>query len=139
MVPIQVITILLIDAVYYISVAYLFYNWKLKINLNDLKYTFCILLKNLVESKIWYESTYLWNRLIEQACGDQRGGGVEKGWKFGISRCKLLCTGWINSKVPLPMEFSRQEYWSGVPFPTPGVLPNWICNTSISCIGRWIT
>ena len=20
---------------------------------------------------------------------------------------------------PLPMEFSRQEYWSGVPFPTP--------------------
>ena len=22
------------------------------------------------------------------------------------------------------MEFSRQEYWSGVPFLTPGVLPN---------------
>ena len=22
------------------------------------------------------------------------------------------------------MEFSRQEYWSGVPFPTPGILPN---------------
>ena len=25
-------------------------------------------------------------------------------------------------QVPLPMEFSRQEYWSGVPFPTPGDL-----------------
>ena len=24
----------------------------------------------------------------------------------------------------LPMEFSRQEYWSGVPFPTPRDLPN---------------
>ena len=24
----------------------------------------------------------------------------------------------------LPMEFSRQEYWRGVPFPTPGDLPN---------------
>ena len=23
---------------------------------------------------------------------------------------------------PLPMEISRQEYWSGVPFPTPGDL-----------------
>ena len=23
---------------------------------------------------------------------------------------------------PLPMEFSRQEYWGGVPFPTPGDL-----------------
>ncbi|ELR59616.1 hypothetical protein M91_15039, partial [Bos mutus] len=27
-------------------------------------------------------------------------------------------------QVPMPMEFSRQEYWSGVPFPTPGDLPN---------------
>ena len=26
-------------------------------------------------------------------------------------------------QVPLFMEFSRQEYWSGVPFPTPGDLP----------------
>ena len=26
--------------------------------------------------------------------------------------------------VPLPMGFSRQEYWSGFPFPSPGDLPN---------------
>ena len=26
--------------------------------------------------------------------------------------------------APLCMEFSRQEYWSGLPFPTPGDLPN---------------
>ena len=25
---------------------------------------------------------------------------------------------------PLPMEFSRQEYWSGLPFPPPGDLPD---------------
>ena len=25
-------------------------------------------------------------------------------------------------QVALPMEFSRQEYWSGLPFPPPGVL-----------------
>ena len=27
-------------------------------------------------------------------------------------------------QAPLPMEFSRQEYWSGLPFPPPGDLPN---------------
>ena len=26
--------------------------------------------------------------------------------------------------TPLSMEFSRQEYWSGLPFPSPGELPN---------------
>ena len=27
-------------------------------------------------------------------------------------------------QAPLCMGFSRQEYWSGVPFPSPGDLPN---------------
>ena len=27
-------------------------------------------------------------------------------------------------QAPLSMEFSRQEYWSGLPFPPPGYLPN---------------
>ena len=30
----------------------------------------------------------------------------------------------IACKAPLSMEFSRQEYWSGFPFPLPGDLPN---------------
>ena len=30
----------------------------------------------------------------------------------------------FTSAVPLPMEFSRQEYWDGVPFSPPGDLPN---------------
>ena len=29
-----------------------------------------------------------------------------------------------SPQAPLSMEFSRQEYWNGLPFPTPGVLPN---------------
>ena len=39
------------------------------------------------------------------------------------------------------MEFSRQEYWSGFPFPTPGDLPDVRDRTRISyvsCIGRQI-
>ena len=27
-------------------------------------------------------------------------------------------------QAPLPMEFSRREYWNGLPFPSPGDLPN---------------
>ena len=34
--------------------------------------------------------------------------------------------------------FSRQEYWSGLPFPPPGDLPNpgIEAETHVSCIGR---
>ena len=32
---------------------------------------------------------------------------------------------WIVARqAPLSMEFSRQEYWNGLPFPPPGDLPN---------------
>ena len=34
-------------------------------------------------------------------------------------------TSWtVVSQAPLSMEFSRQGYWSGLPFPSPGNLPN---------------
>ena len=29
----------------------------------------------------------------------------------------------VNSQAPLSMGFSRQEDWSGLPFPSPGILP----------------
>ena len=30
----------------------------------------------------------------------------------------------VARQAPLSMGFSRQEYWSGLPFPTPGDLPD---------------
>ena len=30
----------------------------------------------------------------------------------------------VVHQVPLPMEFSRQEYWSGLPCPSPGDFPD---------------
>ena len=30
----------------------------------------------------------------------------------------------VARQAPLSMEFSRQEYWSGLPFPSPGDLPD---------------
>ena len=42
-----------------------------------------------------------------------------------LSCVRLFATLWtIACQAPLSMEFSRQEYWSGLPFPTPGDLPN---------------
>ena len=42
-----------------------------------------------------------------------------------LSRVRLFATPWIVARQdPLSMGFSRQEYWSGLPFPSPGDLPN---------------
>ena len=38
---------------------------------------------------------------------------------------QLFVTPWtVACQTPLSMGFSRQEYWSGLPFPSPGHLPN---------------
>ena len=41
-----------------------------------------------------------------------------------LSRVQLLETPWTAAYQASPsMEFSRQEYWSGVPLPSPGSIP----------------
>ena len=42
-----------------------------------------------------------------------------------LSCIRLFATPWtVAYKAPLSMKFSRQEYWSGLPFPSPGDLPD---------------
>ena len=42
-----------------------------------------------------------------------------------LSRVRLFATArTVAHQAPLSKEFSRQEYWSGLPFPSPGDLPN---------------
>ena len=42
-----------------------------------------------------------------------------------LSHVQLFETPWtVACQAPLSMEFSRQEYWNGLPFPSPGNLPN---------------
>ena len=49
-------------------------------------------------------------------CG---GGGLV------AKSCPTLATSWIVAlQAPLSMGFSRQEYWSGLPCPSPGDLPD---------------
>ena len=42
-----------------------------------------------------------------------------------LSCVRLLATAWtVARQAPLPIEFSSQQHWSGLPFPTPGDLPD---------------
>ena len=42
-----------------------------------------------------------------------------------LSHVRLFATPrTVAHQAPQSMEFSRQDYWSGLPFPSPGDLPN---------------
>ena len=47
------------------------------------------------------------HRHRKQICGCQGRVAGEKNWEFGISRCKLLYTGWISKKILL---YSTENY-----------------------------
>ena len=54
----------------------------------------------------------MWNTLL--------GGG-----RLVAKSCPTLAAPWtVACQAPLSMRFSRQEYWSGLPFPSPGDLPD---------------
>ena len=66
-----------------------------------------------------------------------------------IHVCILSCSVWsfwylfatsrtVAHQASLSMELSRQKYWSELPIPPPGDLPNPGIKLNISCIGRWI-
>ena len=47
-----------------------------------------------------------------------------EGCAKSLQSCLTLCDPWtVAHQAPLSMGFSRQEYWSGLPFPSPGDLP----------------
>ena len=62
-----------------------------------------------------------------------------------LSRDQLFAIPWtvgphVTHQTPLSMEFSRQEYWSGLPFPSPGNLPWARDQTQVSHIeGKFFT
>ena len=64
-------------------------------------------------------------------------GGDEQNWWKGLrdtkvkvkvkslSHIRLFAIPWtVAHQARLSMRFSRQEYWSGLPFPSPGDLPD---------------
>ena len=56
------------------------------------------------------------NHICKENAYDRGGGLVTKS-------CPTLATQWtVACQIPLSMGFPRQEYWSGLPFPSPGDL-----------------
>ena len=49
-----------------------------------------------------------------------------------LSRVRLFATPWtVAYQAPLSMGFSRQGYWSGLPFPSPGIFPTQGSNSGV--------
>ena len=62
-----------------------------------------------------YSQKWRGGKEVVPACGDS----------LVANSCPTLITPWtVVFQVPLSMGFSRQEYWSGLPLPSPGDLPN---------------
>ena len=71
------------------------------------------------------------------------GEWAEKAWEGSL--CSVTSNSVIQWTIAhqalLSMGFPRQEYWSGLPFSSPGDLPDPRDRTHViqlSCIGRWI-
>ena len=55
-----------------------------------------------------------------------------------FNRDWLFATPWtVAHQAPLPMGFSRQEYWSGLPCPPLGIFPTQRSNPRLLCLLHW--
>ena len=66
---------------------------------------------------------------------------MKRKWKWSQSVVSDCATWWtLAHQAPPSMGFSRQEYWSALPFPSPGDLPDpGISCTAGRCLTFWAT
>ena len=56
-----------------------------------------------------------------------------------LSHVRLFATPWtVDCQAPPSMGFSRWQYWSGLPFPSLGDLPDRAWVSCVSHVGRWV-
>ena len=83
----------------------------------------------------WHSSKAFTDHCLTSRVHDQCYWPFQAGWERSLrenasmlSRCsqvQLFATPWtVARQAPPSMGFSRQEYWSGLPFPFPGDLPD---------------
>ena len=108
--------------------------WRLKAlrhRLKDIKHD---IRKLLEENIFWHKSYQCFLRSVSQGNGNksknkqmgpnQTSKLLYSKWS-SLSCVRLFVTPWtVAYHAPLSVGFSRQEYWSGLPFPSPGDLPN---------------
>ena len=92
---------------------------------------------------MWAEGKALFSGSICRQALQRPADSIHQGLKSSsmlsrFSRVSLFGTPWtVTHQAPLCMGFLRQEYWSGLPFPSPGDLPrprDWTCVSYVSCI-----
>ena len=55
-----------------------------------------------------------------------------------LSHVQFFAALWtVACQAPLPMGFCRWEYWGGLPFPTPEILPTQGSNLPLLCLLHW--
>ena len=82
------------------------------------KFAFFVVFQKILGKELYYHRslTLSWTPSFLQ----DKWGEVKS-----LSRVRLFVTPWtVAYQAPPSMGFSRQEYWSGLPFPSPGDLPN---------------
>ena len=86
-------------------------------------------IKTFIENNQYYTMQEIANILkISKSSIENHLHQLEVKWRSevkSLSRVRLFATPWtVAYQAPPSMGFSRQEYWSGLPFPSPGDLPN---------------
>ena len=62
---------------------------------------------------------------MQNAGLDEAQAGIKISSMLSLQSCPTVYDPWILAhQAPLSVEFSRQEYWSRLPCPPPGHLPN---------------
>ena len=56
---------------------------------------------------------------------DHQRSTIHSEWGKSLNRIRFFDPLGIAHQAPLSVEFSRQEYWSELPFPSSGDLPDW--------------
>ena len=95
-----------------------------------------LIIKSLIVTLRIYKDTFFFKKRWK----------LERKNAFCKEECAvLLCsvasnsvTAWtVAHQAPLSLEFSKQEYWSGLPFSTPGDLPHPGIETSFVSLLQW--
>ena len=81
--------------------------------------------RNTLIHSCWLTETVNKNKWNTFLNGDNCKGKIKASEVKSLSRVWLFATPWIVAhQAPRSMGFSRHEYWSGLPFPSPGDLPD---------------
>ena len=100
------------------------------------EYPYISVLLHLDSSPFWPPPWFL-NHMIKQNLREDTQ--IMSEWVKSRSRVRLFATPWtVAHQVPLSMGFSRQEYWSGLPFPSPGESSQPRHGIHVSCMDRQI-